>query len=98
VSTGVVNINGVPTTMHQGTFQFRAQDFADVANPVAPTISTQVVTLDQLSSVLPASTVYVTPAQRQAQLDKRASDYNSRFAPGTITLPAIQDPYGHSQV
>jgi hypothetical protein len=39
------------------------------------------VTLDQLSTVLPATTVYVTPAQRQAQIAQRQSDYNARFAP-----------------
>jgi hypothetical protein len=37
--------------------------------------------LGRLASVLPANTVYVTPAERAAQLAVRKAGFDNRFAP-----------------
>jgi Bacterial Ig domain len=71
VSTGGLN---------QGTFQIRFQAL-DTTSSVTPTLSTTVVTLDQLNTVLPTETQYVTADQRAEQIAKRKAGYNSRFAP-----------------
>ena len=71
VSTGGLN---------QGTLSIRFQDF-NANSTTTPTVSSQLVSLDQLSQVLPATTQYVTPQQRQAQIAARQSGYNNRFAP-----------------
>lgn len=71
VSTGGLN---------QGTISMRFQDL-DPASTELPTVSSQVVTLDQLAAVLPATTVYYTEAQRAAQLAARKVGFDSRFAP-----------------
>lgn len=72
VSTGGLN---------QGTLYIRFQAL-DPNNPAVPMIvSQQVVTLDQLGTVLPADTKYVTDAERQAQLAARLDGYNDRFGP-----------------
>ena len=71
VSTGGLN---------QGTISIRFQDLP--LNPTnLPTVSSQVVPLSQLASVLPANTVYVTPAERAAQLAVRKAAFDNRFAP-----------------
>jgi hypothetical protein len=71
VSTGGLN---------QGTISIRFQDLP--LNPThLPTVSSQVVLLSQLGSVLPANTVYVTPAERAAQLEDRKAGFENRFAP-----------------
>ena len=66
VSTGGLN---------QGTLSIRFQDF-NPASDVDPTVSSQVVKLNQLSG-LPT----VTPAERQAQLATRKLGYDRRYAP-----------------
>ena len=71
VSTGGLN---------QGTMSIRFQEI-DLSNPTTPTVSSQVVKLDQLAGVLPAGTVYVTPAERTAQLAVRKRGFDKRFAP-----------------
>lgn len=71
VSTGALN---------QGTMAIRFQSL-DASNPVLPAVRSQVVSLADLSSVLPAGTVYVTPAERAAQIAARAAGFNRRFAP-----------------
>lgn len=71
VSTGGLN---------QGTLAIRFQEI-DLNNPVTPTVRSQVVSLADLASVLPAGTVFVTPAERAAQLAARAAGFNRRFAP-----------------
>jgi len=71
VSTGGLN---------QGTISIRFQDLP--LNPThLPTVSSQVVLLSQLGSVLPANTIYVTPAERAAQLEERKAGFDNRFAP-----------------
>ena len=71
VSTGGLN---------QGTISIRFQDLPlDPAH--LPTVQSQVVPLSQLASVLPAGTVYVTPAERAAQLAARKAGFDNRFAP-----------------
>jgi Bacterial Ig domain len=70
VSTGGLN---------QGTLFIRFQSITDPNDQ--PTISAQVVTLNQLNTTLPASTQYLTPEQRQAQLAARAAAYDIRYAP-----------------
>jgi hypothetical protein len=71
VSTGGLN---------QGTISIRFQDL-DTGAPSNPTVSSQVVSLSQLPMVLPTTTVYVTPAQRQEQIALRHAGFNVRFAP-----------------
>ena len=66
VSTGGLN---------QGTISIRFQDF-NPASDVDPTVSSQVVKLNELSG-LPT----VTDAERQAQLAARKLAYNKRYAP-----------------
>lgn len=86
VSTGTVMVDldgdGVKNeeTVHQGTVQIRFQQIADAAN--GPRIvSQQVVSLDQLDSVLPPDAVYLTPEQRAEQLAERNSGFDaSRWA------------------
>ncbi|MGV0715466.1 Ig-like domain-containing protein [Mycolicibacterium sp. XJ662] len=53
------------------------------ANPDGgdPTVSAQVVSLDDLDTVVPAETVWVTPEQRQQQLDARKAAFSQRFSP-----------------
>ena len=71
VSTGGLN---------QGTISIRFQDLrAEPSN--LPTVSSRVVSLDQLASVLPAGTVYATPQDRLDQTALRKSGFNNRFAP-----------------
>jgi hypothetical protein len=71
VSTGGLN---------QGTISIRFQDLP--LNPThLPTVHSQVVPLSQLGSVLPANTIYVTPAERAAQLEERKAGFDNRFAP-----------------
>jgi hypothetical protein len=70
VSTGGLN---------QGTISIRFQHF-DSSSTASPTVSSQVVSIDQLSSIIPAGQ-FVTPAERQAQLELRKSGFNKRFAP-----------------
>ena len=71
VSTGGLN---------QGTISIRFQDLPlDPAH--LPTVQSQVVPLSQLASVLPANTIYVTPAERAAQLAARKAGFDNRFAP-----------------
>lgn len=71
VSTGGLN---------QGTISMR---FQNVAEPTQdpPTVRSQVVAIDQLGTVLPGTTVYVTPTERAAQLAARQLGYNKRYAP-----------------
>jgi len=71
VSTGGLN---------QGTISIRFQDL-DPGSSNLPTVSSQVVSLDRLQYVLPATTVYVTPDERQAQIDARRAGFDKRFAP-----------------
>lgn len=71
VSTGGLN---------QGTISIRFQDL-DPNSTALPTVSSQVVPLDELGSVLPAGTVYATPQDRQDQIALRQSGFDNRFAP-----------------
>jgi hypothetical protein len=71
VSTGGLN---------QGTISIRFQDL-DPTNTTLPTVRSEVVTMDQLASVLPPGTVYVTDDERNAQLESRKAGYDRRFAP-----------------
>lgn len=71
VSTGGLN---------QGTISVRFQG-VDPDSPDQPTVSSQVVALDDLATALPAGTVYVTPAQRRAILAERKAGYDTRYAP-----------------
>jgi len=71
VSTGGLN---------QGTISIRFQDL-DTTSTTLPTVSSQVVSLDELAAVLPATTVYVTPVERAEQLALRKAGFDKRFAP-----------------
>ncbi len=71
VSTGGLN---------QGTISIRFQDL-DGNSTTLPTVSSQVVSLDDLASVLPAGTTYATPQDRLDQIALRKSGFNNRFAP-----------------
>ena len=71
VSTGGLN---------QGIISMRFQNVTDPElNP--PTVGSEVVAIDQLATVLPGTTVYVTPSERAAQLAARLLGYNKRYAP-----------------
>jgi hypothetical protein len=70
VSTGGLN---------QGTISIRFQDI-DTSQTDTPTVSSQVVSLDDLNSVLPAGTTYATAAQRAADLAQRKAGYDNRYA------------------
>ena len=71
VSTGGLN---------QGTISIRFQDIDPEATNL-PTVSSQVVSLDQLASVLPAGTIVATPQDRLVQIAARKSGFDNRFAP-----------------
>jgi hypothetical protein len=71
VSTGGLN---------QGTISIRFQDLP-LEPTNLPTVTSQVVQHSQLGTVLPAGTLYVTPAQRAAQLAVRKAGFDKRFAP-----------------
>jgi len=69
--------------LHEGTIMVRWQNLP--ANRPAnggPTISAQVVKLANLTSYLPASTRYVSPAERQQQLAARTAGYQQRVYGG----------------
>ena len=66
--------------LNQGTISMRFQDF-DPASEAVPTVNTEVVALTDLGSVLPDTTVYVTPAERAEQIAQRQLGYNLRWAP-----------------
>src|SRR5262249_46234501 len=70
--------NWIDTTgIDEGTLYIR---WAGYAGPQGlPTITSQVVPLDQLGTVLPPGTPPVTPARRQQQLAARAAGYANRF-------------------
>src|SRR5262249_1050843 len=72
VSTGGLN---------QGTLFVRFQDLNPNSTATPGIVSQQVVTLSELSTVLPATTDYITPEQGQAQIAARQSGYNDRYAP-----------------
>ena len=71
VSTGGLN---------QGTISIRFQDLNSNSSTL-PTVSSQVVSLDQLAGVLPPGTIYATPQDRLDQIALRKSGFNNRFAP-----------------
>jgi hypothetical protein len=71
VSTGGLN---------QGTISMRFQDL-DPNSTDLPTVSSQLVSLGDLSTVVPPGTVYYTEAQRAAQLATRKAGFDNRFAP-----------------
>ncbi|MGI9164351.1 MAG: DUF1214 domain-containing protein [Mycobacterium sp.] len=71
VSTGGLN---------QGIISMRFQKVTD-PELNAPTVASEVVSIDQLGTVLPGTTVYVTADERAAQLTARLLGYNKRYAP-----------------
>jgi hypothetical protein len=73
VSTGGLN---------QGTISIRFQDLGgDPATAILPTVSSQVVTLSDLPTVLPADAFDFTYQDREAQIENRQAGFNKRFAP-----------------
>jgi hypothetical protein len=70
VSTGGLN---------QGTISIRFQDLGN--SSTLPTVSSQVVKLDDLPDVLPAGTTYATTQDQLHQIADRKSGFNNRFAP-----------------
>jgi len=71
VSTGGLN---------QGTISIRFQDL-DPQSSDLPTVSSQVVSLDELADVLPPNTVYAAHQDRLDQIALRKSGFDKRFAP-----------------
>jgi uncharacterized protein DUF1214 len=71
VSTGGLN---------HGTISIRFQDLDETSSDL-PTVRSEVVTLDELASVLPPTTEYVTPQRRNELLELRKEGFNKRFAP-----------------
>ena len=70
VSTGGLN---------QGSISMRFQDLASDSD--LPTASSQVVKLGELSTVLPAGTVFYDSTERALQLAERKAGFDKRFAP-----------------
>ena len=66
--------------LNQGTISIRFQDF-DSTSQLEPGVSSEVVSLDQLGTTLPASTVYVTPQGRAIQIAERQLGYTRRWWP-----------------
>jgi hypothetical protein len=66
--------------LNQGTISIRFQDIDDTSSTL-PTVSSQVVSLDDLPAVLPPGTVYATTQDRLDQIALRKSGFNNRFAP-----------------
>ncbi|MGB8405468.1 MAG: DUF1214 domain-containing protein, partial [Mycobacterium sp.] len=71
VSTGGLN---------QGTISIRFQGI-DTSQTDNPTVSSQVVSINDLSGVLPPGTTYVTAAERLAAIAQRKAGYDNRYAP-----------------
>jgi hypothetical protein len=71
VSTGGLN---------QGTISIRFQDLPEHPSNL-PTVSSQVVSLDELPGVLPPGTIPASAAVRLGQIADRKSGFNNRFAP-----------------
>lgn len=71
VSTGGLN---------QGLISMRFQNVAEPEQD-PPTVTSEVVSIDQLATVLPGTTEYVTPDERAAQLATRQLGYDKRYAP-----------------
>jgi hypothetical protein len=71
VSTGGLN---------QGTISIRFQDL-DTDSDDLPTVSSQVVSLDELPNVVPPETVYVDAEERRQDIEERQAGFNNRFAP-----------------
>lgn len=69
VSTGGLNT---------GTVSIRFQDL-DLSSSQTPTLTSAVVAHSDLGSVLPPTTVFVTPAQRAAQVAERTAGFARRF-------------------
>jgi hypothetical protein len=70
-----------PTGLDTGLFMFRYQGYdPDKVTPQTAIRSEKVVKLDQLRSVLPKETRWVTPEQRRQQLAERLAAYNRRLA------------------
>lgn len=69
VSTGGLNT---------GTISIRFQDL-DLSSSQTPTLTSAVVAHSDLGSVLPPTTVFVTPAQRAAQVAERTTGFARRF-------------------
>ncbi|QIL82533.1 hypothetical protein G7047_23290 [Diaphorobacter sp. HDW4A] len=66
--------------LHQGFLNLRWQGLPATTTNGGPSASVQLVKLSDLKSVLPATTKFVSNAERQAQLDARAASYASRYA------------------
>ncbi|MEX3637940.1 hypothetical protein [Paraburkholderia sp. BR14320] len=67
--------------LHQGFLNLRWQGLPATPAPHGPSATAQLVKISDLRTVLPATTKYVTAAERQAQLAARAASYASRYAP-----------------
>jgi hypothetical protein len=66
--------------LNQGILPIRFQNI-DPNTTTSPTLGFRTVTLDQLTSVLPATPKYLTPEKRAAQLAARNYGYERRYAP-----------------
>lgn len=66
------------SNLNEGTIMARWQNLASTNSD--PAITTQVSKLSELDQILPPSTKFVTPEQRQEQLAFRAKGYARRFS------------------
>ena len=66
--------------LSQGIISMRFQDL-DPDAVLAPSVDSAVVKLADLGDRLPPGTVYVTPAERAAQLEARKAGFDKRWAP-----------------
>ena len=68
-----------PNGLHAGIFGIRWQRLPSGVSTADAVREIRVVKLGDLKAALPAETVWVTPAQRRAELKARAADYNRRI-------------------
>jgi hypothetical protein len=66
--------------LNQGIVSMRFQNL-DPESSDAPGVQSVVAKLDDLDAILPAGTIYVTAAERAAQLATRKAGYDKRWAP-----------------
>lgn len=66
--------------LHQGFLNPRWQGLPETTTNGGPAASVKLVKLGDLAANLPATTQYVTPAERKAQISARVASYASRYA------------------
>jgi hypothetical protein len=66
--------------LHAGTIMARWQNLSAESGRGGPEIAVQLIGLDDLRDVLPPETRFVTPEERESQLERRRRGYARRFS------------------